>query len=124
MTFKYLNGKSNATYWPTGQVRDGRPLYMVTEPFSYWDNNFRHPRIDVPEGFITDLASIPTIPFMPNPDGTLWDDAAIVHDAALTQVRNRARADVMFYNALRERGCSAFTATVFWAAVRVGGMFG
>lgn len=120
MPFKYLNGRNNAVYWPTGQVEDGRPYYMVTEPFSYCDPKFRYPRIDVPEGFITDLASIPTIPLMPNPGGTLWDDAAIVHDVALTKLSNHAHADAIFYYALLERGCSVFTATVFWSAVRVG----
>ncbi len=33
----------------------------------------------------------------------------------------RQEADAIFFYALRDRGCSRFTAWVFWAAVRLNG---
>jgi len=122
MPFHYANGRDNAAYEPTGQTKGGRPVYCVTESFSYSHGQMK---IVVPVGFLTDLASIPTLPFFPNPAGTLWDDAAIVHDAALRDVAagdmTRREADAIFFYALRDRGCSRFTAWVFWAAVRLNG---
>lgn len=126
MPFHYSNGRDNAAYEPTGQTKGGRPVYCVTEWFCYWASlGGVHVCVDVPPGFLSDLASIPLLPFMPNPAGTLWDDAAIVHDAALRDVAagdmTRREADAIFFYALRDRGCSRFTAWVFWAAVRLNG---
>lgn len=124
MPFAYQNVQNNAQYMPTGGKRGGRPLYCVIQPFAYWHffgNDMV--KVHVEDGFVTDLASIPNLPLFPSPKGTLWDDAAIVHDRALVEVRagrmNRSIADKLFYHALRERGCSVFTATVFWFAVRI-----
>lgn len=124
MPFIYPNGGDNARYEPTGEIRDGRPLYCVMEWFSYWTRfDGVLIKVVVAPGFITDLASIPSLPFLPNPGGTLWDDAAIVHDQALHDAAagglTYADADAIFYHALRERGCTVFTATVFWLAVRI-----
>ena len=119
MTFKYQDDRSNARYSYTGKKRDGRKIYFVEESFSYEHGKFL---IVVPRGFLTDLASIPSIPFMPKPGASLWDDAAIVHDRALHSSYNitREEADDLFYYALLDRGCTRFTATVLWLAVRIG----
>jgi hypothetical protein len=124
MPFIYPDGGNNARYESTGEICDGRPLYCVVEGFLYRTALGRERvTVAVEAGFITDLASIPSLPFLPNPGGTLWDDAAIVHDQALHDAAagelTRAEADVIFYRALRDRGCSVFTATVFWLAVRI-----
>ena len=130
MGFVFNPGESTADYEPTGETRDGRPLYCVIEPFSYWAIIGHRPvEITVQPGFVTDLASIPSLPFMPNPAGSLWDDAAIVHDYLLKLVATGRyaltyeQADAVFYHALRDRGCSVFTATVFWLAVRLRSFF-
>jgi hypothetical protein len=130
MPFKFSGGHDSAAYRWAGYKRDGRRYYIVTEAFGYecWVRG-AFCRVAVPEGFRTDLASIPSLPFMPKPGGSLWDDAAIVHDAAVCakvlgrKLFSRAQADAIFCHALRERGCSCFTATIFWLAVRIGGLF-
>ena len=126
MPFFYENGGNNARYEFTGKRRDRRRVYKVIEGFSYWTNKVGGRdgvRIVVKAGFETDLASIPSLPFLPNPGGSLWDDAAIVHDMALVAAAKGfltyAEADAVFYYALRDRGCSVFTAALFWAAVRL-----
>jgi hypothetical protein len=128
MPFCYLNGENNASYEPTGEVRDGRRLYRVTSGFTYKTTlGGGWVKIYIDPGFISDLASIPSLPFFPKPGASLWDDAAIVHDDALEQaavgIFTYAEADAIFYHALRDRGCSVFTAAAFWAAVRVNSIF-
>lgn len=127
MPFIYFDGRDNAAYEPTGESRDGRPIYCVTASFGYLVRfGGKLHSVNVPNGFLTDLASIPSLPFMPKPGGSLWDDAAIVHDVACIEarkgIRTRREADAIFYHALRERGCRAYTAWVFWAAVRIGSL--
>lgn len=124
MPFTYPSGRRNARYEITGETRNGRDLYRVIDGFSYTCVFNGGPQaIGVPAGFETDLASIPSLPFMPNPGGSLWDDAAIVHDVAIGWARSGAVsyawADAIFYHALLDRGCNRFTAWVFWAAVRL-----
>lgn len=124
MPFIYSSGGRNAAYYPTGKVRDGRPIYCVTHSIIFHTSKVGKlgTIIVVPEGFLTDLASIPTLPFFPNPGGSLWDDAAIVHDKACLEAdadkMTFKEADAAFYHALRERGCNVFTAVVLWLAVR------
>jgi hypothetical protein len=130
MPFTYSNGHDNAAYRQAGYTANGRRYYVVTEAFGYecWVGDVLC-RVTVPVGFQSDLASIPSLPFMPKPGGSLWDDAAIVHDAAVCakvlgrKLFSRAQADAIFYYALRERGCSQLTATIFWLAVRLGALF-
>lgn len=125
MPFIYPDGDKNAQYEPTGEFFRGNMIYCVTKAFGYvWDKG--GVSIQVPAGFTSDLATIPKLPFLkvlPKAGGTLWDDAAIVHDKACTEAHRKrityTQADGLFYAALRERGCSKFTATVFWAAVRL-----
>ncbi len=129
MPFNYVSGRSNARYEPIEKKRDGRQLYRVLEPIIYrTDLKGEMFIIFVAEGFVTDLASIPSLPFMPKPGGSLWDDAAIVHDQACLDARanliTRVQADAIFYYALRDRGCNVITSTVFWAAVRAGHLVG
>jgi hypothetical protein len=126
MGFVYEGGRSNARYVVTGERRNGRDLYRVLDGFSYSAIVAPWPvpiGICIEPGFMTDLASIPSIPGMPNPAGSLWDDAAIVHDAAIVEAAkgnlSHRTADAIFYHALRDRGCNRFTAFIFWAAVRL-----
>lgn len=120
MPFRYPIGSSNAEYEPTGKKFRGNMIYCVLRPFEYeWDK--KPITIRIPAGFTTDLATIPKLPFLPRAGGTLWDDAAIIHDKACSDAHegiiSYEDADAIFYDALIERGCSRFTAFVFWAAV-------
>jgi len=80
----------------------------------------------VPEGFRTDLASVPRwlagfvrMTFR-GPIQTAW--AAILHDALYASgIETRARADELFWEALRATGESPMGARILWAGVRAGG---
>lgn len=122
MGFIYPLGDKTASYEATRKSFRGNMIYVVTKPFSYqWDK--KPIRINVPAGFMSDLATIPKIPGFPKAGGTLWDDAAIVHDLACNMAKKKTitygDADGIFYDAMIERGCSKFTATVFWTCVRL-----
>jgi hypothetical protein len=111
---------ANIPYEPTGGFGDGRALYCVTGKTTYLTPDCKV-KIEVPAGYVTDLASIPKLLLL-SPKSSLWDDAAIVHDKACDDARDgritRRQADAVFYHAMRERGCTLFTATVLWTSVR------
>lgn len=120
MPFIYPDGDKNASYVQTNASFRGNAIYRVTKPFSYvW--NRKPITIAIPVDYLSDLATIPKLPFLPRAGGTLWDDAAIIHDKACNDAKRKLityrDADGIFYDAMIERGCSKFTATVFWAAV-------
>ena len=81
-------------------------------------------RIIVPEGFVTDFASVPRLPLIYLLAGNTAHSAAVVHDY-LYQYHlpgiDRSQADAVFYEAMRASGESRWRAWTMWSAVR---MFG
>jgi hypothetical protein len=77
--------------------------------------------IVIPEGFETDLASVPRVPIAFLVAGAKGNHAAVIHDWLYSQHYNREWADSVFYNALRHDGVGFFTSRIMFAAVR---MFG
>jgi hypothetical protein len=79
-------------------------------------------RIEVPEGFITDLASIPrALRAVLNINGKSRK-AAVLHDFLYcSQLLPRSDADKLFYDALVCEGMSKTMAHIYWSGVRVGG---
>lgn len=83
--------------------------------------------ITVPEGFETNLASVPAIfwPILPR-DGD-YTPAAIVHDwlygchEIAGQAISRGQADGIMLEAMQALGVSWWRRNVIWAALRVGG---
>lgn len=99
--------------------------WVVLSAFE-WRSDDAH--VVVPRRFITDLASIP------RPLRGLLDVAgpsrepAVLHDWLYCRQADaegapvtRRQADDLFRAALRAKGVSAATATVYWLGVRVGG---
>lgn len=79
-------------------------------------------RVDVPEGFVTDLASIPRYLWPIMAKTGRYGNAAIYHDWLYTeQPCDRATADRVFDRALVEMGVDDSTRKIMWAAVRVFG---
>lgn len=78
--------------------------------------------IEIPAGFITDLASIPR-PFWPIvPVNGRHRAAAILHDYLyVTQHATRAAADALFLEAMARTGVRWTQRQVMYAAVRLGG---
>ena len=78
--------------------------------------------IEVPAGFITDLASVPRVPVV----YSLWGDRShhesVIHDFAYrTHFCSKAQADKMFLEAMAIRGKSWWIRWPMYMAVKLGG---
>ncbi len=100
--------------------------WSLTRPFKYESGTLGW--IQVPEGFVTDLASVPWFGrWAVSVDGD-HTKAAIIHDwlyvtASAEDFPNVTRrdADRVFLEALKVRGVPAWKRNLMYAAVRVGG---
>lgn len=81
-------------------------------------------RVDVPRGFVTDLASIPRFLWAVLNKVGLYGNAAIFHDWLYwQQTCSREVADQVFDRAMYDMGVDAATRRSIWSAVRVFGVF-
>ena len=101
---------------------DGR--LQLNSPLTY--RSYYIDVIEIPAGFITDLASVP--PLVPGVVRALFRGpletatAAILHDYLYaTGVVSRRKADALFYEALIATGETRTGAYLMWLGVRVGG---
>ena len=101
----------------TEQESHGRPIFRLTRQFRYLVGDYT---VTVPEGFLTDLASVPR-PFW------LWIQpwtglkAAIPHDyLCQTGEQPRIVADAIYRQALRDCGVGPIRRWLMWLAVRIG----
>lgn len=100
---------------------DGRGTWRLLAPLVY-RSEVADAIFVVPEDFVTDLASVPRLPFAYLLTGGLAHGAAVVHDwLYTTHVVDRPTADAVFREAALECGVSAWQAWLMWAGVRVGG---
>jgi len=78
--------------------------------------------IEVPTGFLSDLASVPRLPLAYLLAGDTAHEAAVVHDY-LYQVRisTRAQADAVLAEAMAVTGEPRWRRWLMWSAVRVAG---
>lgn len=76
--------------------------------------------IEVPEGYRTDLATVPRLPFLFALFGDKARKAALIHDWLYDQQRDRAWADDVFLAAMRHDE-PWWRRSLMWAAVRVFG---
>lgn len=80
--------------------------------------------IVVPEGFITDFASVPRLPFLYWFAGDTARKAAVIHDwlyRTNTVKMDRAQADAIFAEAIESLGYWKARSWFMWAGVRMGG---
>jgi hypothetical protein len=78
--------------------------------------------LDVPPGFVTDLATIPRLAQPLIPVNDRHRAAAILHDYLYAiQDRTRAEADALFERAMAAAGVGWLRRTLMHAAVRIGG---
>ena len=78
--------------------------------------------VTVPAGFVTDLASVPRLPFVFWFYGDRARKPAVVHDAIYQQGSHpRDVADEVFAEAMQALGIAAWTRGPMWAAVRLFG---
>ena len=97
----------------------GREWELV-EPLRYMTSGGRI--IEVPAGFVCDLASIPAIARPLFPVNGEWTEAAVVHDWLYdSQIGTRKEADRIFLEAMTELGVSRWRRRAMYSAVRIGG---
>ena len=97
--------------------------WTLLEPFTYHVGYKESPLyITVPEGFVTDFASIPN-PFRGIlPQWGIYGKAAVLHDFLYaTQKVSRLEADNLFLEAMCALRTPVWQRTVMWLAVRAGG---
>lgn len=76
----------------------------------------------IPEGFETDFASIPRLPFVYRRLGNRGHKAAVLHDwLYATNAYPRNLCDYFFYYALIESGIGYLDAKLMYTGVRLGG---
>ena len=109
--------------------KQGRTLAVVTKPYAYVHPIYgQDVKVEVPLGFVTDFASIPSaFHFIVQPFGR-HAPAAVLHDYlyAVGQKKSRRLADRLFLNAMREAGVPALRRSIMYRMVRLfgGGGYG
>lgn len=95
--------------------------WRVLSPLIYSSDVARRVFI-VPEGFETDLASVPRLPLMFLLTGDTAHAAAVLHDFLYSSREvDRASADAVFREAAINSGEPAWRTWLMWAGVRLGG---
>ncbi|HFG5616370.1 DUF1353 domain-containing protein [Salmonella enterica] len=105
----------------------GHYEWRVHEPFEFYLSDDNSDVIEVPAGFVTDLATIPRIfwSLMP-PDGK-YAKAAIIHDYLYNNaLRTKKEADLIFLDGMTVLGVARWKRTIMYYAVRLfgQGMYG
>lgn len=99
----------------------GRQLYDMELPFSY-QSDLLGCIITVPKGFVTDLASIPRLPFIYLCLNGIADQAGIIHDYLYsTGLVSREMADAVLREACLVLGVPVWKAEMIYAGVRTFG---
>ena len=102
--------------------KEGRTLAVVSRPYAY-HHDLLQKRIEIPSGFITDFASIPSALWVFVQPFGRHAAAAVVHDYlyALKQEGTRKQADFIFRAAMAENGVSFLRRNLMYFAVRLFG---
>lgn len=103
--------------------RSGVPLYQLNRDLCYYycinEVSFG---ITVPEGFITDLASIPRLPFIYLILNGVADMPGVLHDYLYSCGKyDRAECDKIFLDAMLSIGISKWKAYAIYTGVRLFG---
>jgi len=103
--------------------RQGHERWEVIQPLLYRTRDGRH--IRVPVGYLSDLASVPSIArHLVDTQSPTLRRPAVMHDYLYTDQTHRfskREADKIFYDALQEEGTAQPLAWLLWQAVRIGG---
>lgn len=104
---------------PATDTDDG--LWKVVEPLIYQSDVAGH-TFTVPAGFLTDLASVPRLPFAYWLTGGTANAAAVIHDYLyVTRAVSRKVADNVLAEASKVTGVPAWRRGLMWTAVRLFG---
>lgn len=97
-------------------------LWRVHEPFDFYLSDDNSDVIEVPAGFVTDLATIPRVFWsLMQPDGK-YAKAAIIHDYMYDNaLRTKKAADLIFLDGMTVLGVPKWKRTVMYLVVRLFG---
>lgn len=95
--------------------------WCILQPLIY-ESDVAQKVFIVPEGFVTDFASVPRIPLAFLLTGDSAHEAAVVHDFAYSRQNiTRSLADAVFREAMQVTGEPGWKSWLMWAGVRLGG---
>ncbi|EMZ2673947.1 DUF1353 domain-containing protein [Salmonella enterica] len=93
--------------------------WCVYEPFEFYLSDDNSDVIEVPAGFVTDLASVPRIFWTILPPDGKYAKAAIIHDWMYDNaLRTKKEADKIFLDGMTVLGVPKWKRTVMYWAVR------
>ncbi len=96
--------------------------YYTRDPLEWRSNTDPKRTVDVPVGFVTDLASIPPAFWTLLPKTAAYSYPAIIHDYLYWfQPCDRKDADEVLKGAMEDLGVATVTITTIYGGVRVGG---
>lgn len=96
--------------------------WRVYAPFSFYLSEDNSDVIDVPAGFLTDLARVPRFLWMLLPPDGKYAKAAIIHDYLYDNaLRTKAEADRIFLDGMTVLGVPKWKRGVMYQAVRLFG---
>ncbi|EGM7790980.1 TPA: DUF1353 domain-containing protein [Escherichia coli] len=96
--------------------------WRLVEPFEFWLTDNQDDVIYVPEGYVTDLASVPRLLWALFPPHGRYAKAAIIHDWLYDNaLRTKAEADRIFLDAMTVLGVSRWRRWLMYVAVRLFG---
>ncbi|EBS7732398.1 DUF1353 domain-containing protein [Salmonella enterica] len=105
----------------------GHYNWRVYEPFEFYLSDDESDVIEVPVGFITDLATVPRIFWMLLPPDGKYAKAAIIHDYLYDNaLRTKREADRIFLDGMTVLGVPRWKRMIMYYAVRLfgQGMYG
>lgn len=102
------------------ELQEDRKTWKLLSDFVYQDETVG--LIGIPEGFVTDFASVPRIPIIFDLVGGYGHAAATLHDYLYKNgYLPRKDCDNVFYHALRSTGIANWRARLMWLGVRAFG---
>ncbi|ECG5862942.1 DUF1353 domain-containing protein [Salmonella enterica] len=100
----------------------GHYNWRVYEPFAFYLSDDSSDVIEVPAGFITDLASVPRIFWTLLPPDGKYAKAAIIHDYLYDNaLRTKKEADLIFLDGMTVLGVPRWKRMIMYYAVRLFG---
>ncbi|EGV2929238.1 DUF1353 domain-containing protein, partial [Salmonella enterica] len=96
--------------------------WRVYEPFEFYLSDDNSDVIEVPAGFVTDLATIPRIFWTILPPDGKYAKAAIIHDWMYDNaLRTKKEADLIFLDGMTVLGVPKWKRIIMYYAVRLFG---
>lgn len=99
-----------------------RYLWKIHQPFEFYLTDDETDIIEVPVGFITDLASVPRIFWSLLPPNGKYAKAAIIHDYLYDNaLRTKEQADLIFLDAMAVLGVPKWKRWLMYQSVKLFG---